>query len=523
MKKILVRGVNWIGDAVMTLPALRAVRKAYKGCSIELMVKKWVEGVFESDPNIDALVEYRKEFSGVKGKITASKYLRKKGYDLALLFQNAFDAAILAYLAGIPERIGYNRDGRGFLLSRAVPFTAETRQLHHVLYYLNLLKEVGLVPIYRHPWIYITPEEREYARDRISHMRRPIVLLNPGATYGSAKRWPSERFSQLANRVLQELGSSIIIVGAPSEQDVAGEILQGIDKDAVNSGYVMNLAGQTTLRELITLISQVDVMVTNDSGPMHIAYATGTPLVAIFGSTDPDLTGPLSFIHPEKYGYKTDIEFYAQDRVIKKSLNCSPCFRRECPQGDVRCLKEISTDEVMEAVRDVLPGRKAVFFDRDGTLCHDADYLNRMEDLHIFKDVEYIRRLKERGYLLIGVTNQSGIARGIVDRNFTEKINDIFVKEYGFDAFYYCHHHPDDYCACRKPSPGMALKARAEWMIDFNNSIVVGDKSSDMALAQAIGAEGILVRTGKTDRYEGNYKNVRTFDNLKEVVQYICS
>jgi heptosyltransferase-2 len=510
-ERILIRGVNWIGDAVMTLPALRCIRNAFKEEEIYLMVKKWVSEVFLHNPHIDHIIEYKDEYRGVKGKILASRTLRKYSFRKAIILQNAFDAAALVYLSGIPERIGYNRDARGFLLTRAIEMNERTKRLHHTLYYLNLLKENGLEVVYRHPWIYLTLKERMDAQKKLEGLRRPIVLLNPGATYGSAKRWPTEYFSRLTEMVVNQLGGSVVITGSQTEQPVADEILKDINS---RKHTILNLAGRTNLRQLIGILSQADVVVTNDSGPMHLAYAVGAPLVAIFGSTDPNLTGPPSFIQPHSAGLNSNIEFDTPVKVLWKKVECSPCFERECRKGEPVCLKKISPEEVFEAITESLPRKKAVFFDRDGTLCQDAHYLNKKENLHIYPEVQTLQLLKEKGFLLFGVSNQSGIARGIVDRNVNEEINRIFLENYGFEAFYYCPHYPQENCACRKPSPGMLLRARAEHSIDLKSSVVVGDRDIDMQIAKAVGARAILVRTGKTESSE--YADA-VIDNLSEL------
>jgi heptosyltransferase-2 len=517
-KRLLVRGVNWIGDAVMTLPALRGLRDRFRDAEIDLMVKKWVEPVFRFSPEIDGIIEYRKTYEGIKGKIRASGALRRRRYDSAILFQNALDAAILASLAAIPERIGYARDWRGILLTKAVRISPEIKKLHHILYYLNLLRETGMSPVYRHPWIHLTADERIEAMKVLKGLSRPTILLNPGATYGDAKRWPAEYFSELITMIIRELGGSVIVTGSEYEVSISRDIIEMTDGSLLSDESFLNLTGKTSLRELISILSQVDVVITNDSGPMHLAYAVGTPLIAIFGSTDPLLTGPPSVIDPEEYGFTTDIEFGLRARVLTNRTDCSPCFERECPRGDLECLRGISPGEVFEELKRFLSGRRAVFFDRDGTLCQDADYLNSMDRFKVFHEISYVKQLKEKGFLLIGVSNQSGIARGIVERTFAEQINDIFINEYGFDAFYYCPHHPDDNCACRKPSPGMAIKARMDYNIDLRSSIVIGDKDSDMELARNIGAEPLFVSTGKQTT---SHLAVREFGSLKEVVDYI--
>ncbi|GAB4483502.1 MAG: lipopolysaccharide heptosyltransferase II [Thermodesulfovibrionales bacterium] len=478
--RILIRGVNWIGDAVMTMPAIRSVRLAFPAAHISLLVKPWVAPLFEKDPCVDEIILYREEHAGIGGKFRLAAELRKRAFDRAILLQNAFDAAATAFLGGIRERIGYSRDGRGFLLTRAVPFADQDRRVHHTEYYLSLLGKAGIPPRRSIPWIWLSLEERLAGRARLLGLQRPVVALNPGATYGSSKRWQPERFAEVAERVIGEAGGSVVILGGRSEATIAAEISGKLLRHAASR--VLSVAGQTGLRELAGLLSACDALVTNDSGPMHIGYAVGTPVVAVFGSTSAAETGPLG----------------PRDVVVSAGLDCAPCFERECPTKDLRCMDLVSPERVFDALKPLLPKQRAVFFDRDGTLCRDAHYLSRMEDFEIFPGIAALAELKGAGFLLIGITNQSGIGRGLVSEEFVRQVNGIFVQSHGFDGFYFCPHHPEDRCSCRKPEPGMLVQARAEHSIDLRRSFVVGDTDADMQLARAVGATGILVRTGQS-------------------------
>jgi len=500
MERILVRGVNWIGDAVMTVPAVRALRKAYPEAEISMLLKPSVAPLFEKDPRIDEVILYEERYRGI-GKLWLSYLLRKKKFSKAILFQNAFDAALVAFLAGIPERIGYDRDGRGILLTKKIPCDRDDRRIHHIRYYLNLLEGAGMQVEYSDPCIYLSLDERLAARKRLVHLRRPILGVNPGATFGSAKRWFPDRFAEVANWFIEDSGGSVVIFGGTNEVETAEEISKviGIQREG---RAALNLAGATSLRELLALVSECDVFVTNDSGPMHVAYAVGTPLVAIFGSTDPALTGPAG----------------EGNVVLNAGLSCSPCFERTCGHEDMRCMYAISSEDVYHGIGDLTPHRKAVFFDRDGTLCKDTGYLRTWEDFAVLPEVGDLLALKRKGFVLIGVSNQSGIARGIIDEHFVRQVNDVFIERYGFDEFYYCPHHPDEHCSCRKPEPGMVLRARSKYGIDLKKSFVIGDKESDLLLAKAVGAKGILVTTGETRQSEDA---AFIASNLKEAVDFI--
>ena len=283
--KILVRGVNWIGDAVMTMPAIRALKKAFPESGLSLLVKPWVLPLFEKDPLIDEIIPYLTEYDSITGKLRLASQLRKHDFCKAFLFQNAIDAAIIAFLARIQERIGYSRDGRRMLLTHAVPFDNYAKQLHHIDYYLNLLIKSGVPAAYSLPWIYLILSERLGAREKLNGLKRPVIAISPGATFGSSKRWHPERYAEVAKRVCGEMDGSVVILGGPTETAIAEEILQGSDQALSTQGALLNLAGKTGLRELAALISECDALVTNDSGPMHIGYAVGTPDIAIFGST----------------------------------------------------------------------------------------------------------------------------------------------------------------------------------------------------------------------------------------------
>lgn len=507
-EKILLRGVNWIGDAVMTLPAIKSVRAAFPDAEIIHLLKQSAAPIFEKNPYIDEILIYEDRFKGIIGRIKLANILKRKSFSKAVLFQNAFDAALLSFLAGIPERIGYDRDGRGFMLTNPVRFAGEDRRIHHIEYYLNLLETLGINAEYSTPYIFQSLDERLAARELLSRLNSPVLGINPGASYGSAKKWLPERFAEIAARFIQDTGGSVVIFGGRGEEAVAMEIqiiasdIHGELIEHKDSSQFLNLAGRTTLRHLINLISECDAFITNDSGPMHISYAVGTPTVAIFGSTSPELTGPPS----------------EGNAVIRSNISCTPCFKRKCPFDKIKCMDGISCEVVYSALKEIMPQKKAVFFDRDGTLCREANYLNRWDDFSVFPEINSLERLIEQGFYLIGVSNQSGIGRGYVDENFVNEVNRLFKEVYFLDDFFYCPHHPNDNCSCRKPELSMLYKAKAKYRIDLKSSYIVGDKDSDMLLAKAAGAKGILVKTGKqTKSLFADY----TANNLADAVDYI--
>lgn len=455
------------------------------------MVKPWVADIFRERPDINEIILYDDQFNNVIGKFKLAGLLRSKGFDIAILLQNAFDAALITWLSRIPERIGYATDMRGFLLTKAIPIRETLtgyKKKHQVYYYLNLLKEAFNIETQDiEPLIYLADEEVHKARNRINSSfltsDSSIVGINPSAIYGFAKRWLPEKFAELIKRIINELNGRVILFGSKSEVGITNDIFNKSTAryPPIVTNYLLNMAGKTTLRELIALISECDAFVTNDSGPMHIASALHIPVIAIFGSTDPLATAPLGEGH----------------KVIRKDIQCSPCLKRKCPEGHFRCMTEISVEDVFTALKEILPRERAVFLDRDGTLIEDVGYLNNFSELKIFEGTfENLRRLKNAGFKLIGITNQSGIARGLIKEDFVKEANLFLQKTLWMDDFYYCPHHPDDKCLCRKPKPLLLYKARLRHRINLKASYVIGDKTLDVLLAKTIGAKGILVQTG---------------------------
>ncbi|MBN2233134.1 MAG: lipopolysaccharide heptosyltransferase II [Deltaproteobacteria bacterium] len=334
--RILVRGTNWIGDAVMTTPALAALRRRFPGAEIVMLANPPVAALFSPHPAVNRVMVYDKSgmHRGVAGRRRLCRKLRAARFDLALLLQNAFEAALIARIAGIPRRAGYATDGRGFLLTDAVAIGAGDRRLHHTAYYLELLRRLGLADAAAGTELSLqcTPEESLQAQ-RLLSGRHPVVI-NPGAAYGSAKRWLPERFAAVADTLAREYSVPIVITGGPEEVEIAGDIAAAMTHDA------MNLAGKTSVRELLAVLAEARLMVTNDSGPMHVAAAFGVPVVAVFGPTDHTTTSPAA----------------GAVRIVRRPVNCAPCLKRQCPT-DHRCMTAITATDVIAASRELLePG-----------------------------------------------------------------------------------------------------------------------------------------------------------------------
>jgi heptosyltransferase II len=345
VKNILIRGVNWVGDAVMSIPAMMEIRKLFPDAHIALLVNPWVSPIYAEVEFIDEILQYDKRgiHKGWAGFGRLISDLRRHNFDLAILLQNAFEAAFIAWCARIPMRAGYARDGRCLLLTHPCKIDPAVRQVHQVYYYLGILSTLGLLA--PRPWersgceLPIGIGIRETDRDAALAMLRMsgindtdiVVAINPGAFYGEAKRWFPERYAAVADALADRYGAKIIILGASSDLETARRVA------AHMASQPAILAGQTTLGQLMGLLKQIDLLITNDSGTMHLAAALDVPQLAIFGSTSEVATGPQN----------------QNAAVIKHPVECNPCFLRKCPT-DLRCMKGVSVIEVVDAARKIL-------------------------------------------------------------------------------------------------------------------------------------------------------------------------
>ena len=339
-RKIMVRSTNWIGDGVMSLGALEALRARFPSSEIVLVSKPWVSELYYHLPSVDRQIIYNpeKEHHGPLGFGKLVQKLRTEGFDAAILLQNAFHAAWMAWCARIPARIGYARDGRSSLLTDAVVPPPPAVYGHQSNYYLQLLFRAGLTEDYergREHRLVVQEAEMEWARRHLARNGlggpRVLVGISPGAFFGPAKRWLLARYAQVADRLIGALHADVLIFGSSAERPLAEEIARGMKHTP------LVLAGGTSLRQLIALLAQCRVVITNDSGPMHLTAALGLPVVAIFGSTDERATGPTG----------------ARARVVKRPVACSPCGRRECPI-DFRCMTNVTVDDVYVAALGVI-------------------------------------------------------------------------------------------------------------------------------------------------------------------------
>ena len=362
-RRILVRGTNWLGDAVMTTPALLRLREKFPAAHISILTPSKLEDVWQNHPAVDETISFTAE----ENIFAVAKKLRPKKFDLALVLPNSPRAALEVFLAGITQRLGYARPWRNFFLTQAIApragavkmhkrsvgeiqeLTAENSKFkiqnskiparaHQIFEYLNLTAALGANPEPLAPRLLVTPEEMEAAQKKfgLGEVSKPIFGLNAGAEYGPAKRWPVEKFIAAAKEIQSRTHCVWILFGGKADAALTARI----ESEIQNSKFkIQNLCGQTSLRELMALLKLCRVVLTNDTGPMHVATALGTRVVVPFGSTSPELTGP---------GLPGDLK----NQLLKSAAPCAPCFLRECPI-DFRCMNGIGVERVVAAMLEM--------------------------------------------------------------------------------------------------------------------------------------------------------------------------
>jgi heptosyltransferase-2 len=332
VRQVLVRSPNWVGDAIMSLPVLAGLKRLFPLAEITILAVPRVAPLFTGQPGVVEIIRYP---SG-RGKWQVLWEMRGC-FDVSLALPNSMESGLGLWLVGVPSRVGYNTEARGFFLKEAVSGRHHLGGLHTVFYFLGLLKALGGVATFTPPTLYLEPGEVEGAAQFLQEIdlpgEGPWVGLSPGAAYGPAKRWPPERFAALGRALQQEFGARLVLLGGKEERPVADLVQESLKMP------VVDLVGRTTLRQALGVLSQLRLLITNDSGLMHAAAALSVPLAALFGSTDPVATGPFS----------------ARAAVIRHPWPCSPCFKRTCEVG-YACLNAITVDEVMAAARDRLRG-----------------------------------------------------------------------------------------------------------------------------------------------------------------------
>jgi heptosyltransferase II len=341
LHKILIRSTNWLGDALLTTPAIHSIKNHYPEAELTVLARPGVAPVFEANPDIRRVILYENQgrHRGLRGKWRLVGALKQEGFEAVVHFPHSFEAAWISYWSGIPVRVGYATEGRGPLLTWSRPLPRNFKERHQVRSFLELLAGLGIRENpgpESHPLRLMVAEHwQEQADRRLAFLGvnpgEPLIGLAPGAQYGRAKCWPFSAYRQLAERIRNREGLRVILLGT------SRDALAGLPEEGeIPEGPFINLLGRTDLGEALALVQRCRALVSNDSGLLHAAAALRTPLVALFGATCPERTGPWG----------------GTSRVIRKSFPCSPCFRKEC-RKDRWCMEAITVEEVWGAVQDL--------------------------------------------------------------------------------------------------------------------------------------------------------------------------
>lgn len=310
---LVVRSPNWLGDAVMAFPAVRNLKTMIVNDPLTVAAPSKLAALWEACPFVDKVIALEHP----KNLRATARQLRDGKFGSAVLLPNSLRAAAEAWLAGIPQRIGYGKNARRWLLSKSIPVPVRNPvRLHQEFYYLDLVTALG------------GPDDASMPAMKVSAVSTgavPTIAICPGAEYGPAKRWPVENFTAVAKHFAERRRAKIVLLGAAGDVSVAEEIVKQLPE-------AENRAGKTSLEEFLAALASARLVVCNDSGAMHVASALGVPTVAIFGSTEPLLTGPMR----------------DATRVLRHHVPCSPCFLRECPL-DFGCMKKVTPEMVIAA------------------------------------------------------------------------------------------------------------------------------------------------------------------------------
>lgn len=341
MKRVVVRGTNWVGDAVMTVPALRELRRLLPDSHITLATRSWARGLFEGAEFIDDILV--SDDRGLLAVPRQAREWRNAHFDLAVIFTNSFASALVPFLARIPFRFGYATESRGSLFSLPLPLPEWRNSRHEIFYYLNIIRGLEQALGKTSDTQESTPNvslnlssERvlrgqDLLRSAGVNKSRPIVALCPGSINSRAKRWSAERFAAVGDQLIGELDAHVLLIGSEAELEISEDVKRFMKDQPVV------LTGRTSLSELVDVLSQVDLLITNDTGPAHIAAALGRKTLVIFGPTNPLTTRPFS----------------ESAEMFREPPDCAPCMLRDCPI-DHRCMTAITAEQVFEKARGAL-------------------------------------------------------------------------------------------------------------------------------------------------------------------------
>ncbi|MCK5242444.1 lipopolysaccharide heptosyltransferase II [bacterium] len=339
-QKILLRSPNWVGDAIMATPVPNALKRTNPTCQIHVLAKSWVAPVWALHPQVDqVIVQDKQEKKGLAAWFALVCRLRAQKYTLSIILPNSFSSAWLALWAGCKKRIGYATGQRGRLLTNRVPWSKSLYHWPRPKIYLNLARRSGADVDLCQEWnftVRVSAEEMAQADALLAKKKKKYRIgLAPGSV-ALSRRWPVERYAQLAD-CLQKQGHQVVLLGSPQDQSIAEKVAKKSERKP------QVFAGRTSLRLGLAMIKRMDLVVSNDSGAMHMAYAQGVLVLVLQGAADHQVTGP----------------FGKHSAIIRDAnLACSPCVRNECPKKNMKCMRNITVAQVCEKVNEMLKNKK---------------------------------------------------------------------------------------------------------------------------------------------------------------------
>jgi len=487
-KNILVMRFSSFGDIILTFPLIYALKNEFPNSKIFFLTKKKYNTLLFGNPFVDSVVEFdqdgkHKSLSGFLGLI---KELNTYNFDLLIDLHSNLRSHLIGKLANSKRKLKYKK--RWLSRFSMVRFKfLKAKSVHTVDSYLDVLKKIDAEMVNRLPRFLLTEEDKDFASDflRNNGFQESDILLGmaPGARW-ETKIWGKKNFSEVGKKLLEKGRSKVVLVGDENDEDDLLWIGSELEEKKVI--YALDLP----FNRLAGVIQRCKVFITNDSGPMHLSSALGVPTIAIFGPTHPQLGfSPLGLM----------------DKVLTVNEWCSPCSlhgEKKCFREKRYCMDRITPEKVNDLAEDILNGQKVVFLDRDGTLIQDRNFLKEIEEVRFSPgSFDAVKILKSLGYKLIVITNQSGINRGLMTFEDVKKVNRFIFsqlkeKNAEIDALYFCPHRPGEQCSCRKPETGLIKKAKEKHKLNLADSVVIGDKLSDVLLGKRIFAKTVLVLTG---------------------------
>ncbi|MDH4223652.1 MAG: HAD-IIIA family hydrolase [candidate division Zixibacteria bacterium] len=486
--KILVIRFSSLGDIILTTPVVEALKEGYKDSEIFFLTKKKYERLFESDVRIDSVIYFQpeNEDKGIAGFLRLIKRLNREKFDLIVDLHSSLRSFFIRNLVKAQKKLHYNKR----LIPRLLMIYLKKREVISyptINSYLKSLDKIGIKAETGIPRLYSDSEEKLWSKKFLSEMnyRKDEILIGiaPGARW-ETKRWDKDKFCFVAKSLSEGLPVKILLLGDENDHNLIEDI-----KDYLGEGKAIP-AINLPLNRLKPLIEKCELLISNDSGPMHLASALGVPIIGIFGPTSPGL------------GYASG---GLNDKILWAGVECSPCSlhgSKGCVKDSRLCMDHVKPEEVIEAAKRIINSDRVIFLDRDGTLTIEKDFVSSIEEIEFVPGAkEALRALQELNYRLIIVSNQSGINRGLMTKTQVEKVNDFIMDELEkegikIDGIYYCPHHPDEGCNCRKPGTGLIEKALSKYNLKLKDSWVIGDKLSDVMLGKNIRGKSILVLTG---------------------------